>query len=119
MRGFDHYYPGIYVPQNKTLTIKGTGKFNASSGGTGTSPPYAADIGSGHDAKCGTITITSGVTSVSATKGSAASHSIGKGYYGSCSTVTIGGTVYWENNDYVVNGETYLSQSTLVYEPQH
>ena len=118
MRGFDHYYPGIYVPQNKTLTIKGTGKFNASSGGTGTSPPYAAGIGSGYsNASCGNITITSGVTSVSATKGGSAPHSIGTGYYGSCGTVTIGGTVYWENNAYVGDGETYLQQSPLVYQP--
>ena len=57
------------------------------------------------------------MTSVSATKGSAASHSIGKGYYGSCGTVTIGGTEYWKNNVYVGNGETYLSQSPLVYQP--
>ncbi|MCR5252232.1 MAG: hypothetical protein K6C98_00780 [Treponema sp.] len=41
---------------------------------------------------CGTITITSDVTSVTATKGSNAPYSIGAGYQSTCGTVTIGGT---------------------------
>jgi hypothetical protein len=45
---------------------------------------------------CGTITITEGVESVTATKGSNAPRCIGlgNGDYGTCGTVTIGGTVY-------------------------
>ena len=45
VRGFNEDYPGIYVPENHTLTIKGgaagTGKLTASSNG------YGAGIGSG------------------------------------------------------------------------
>ena len=61
---------------------------------------YGAGIGSGYDnSSCGNITITSGVTRVTATKGMDAPCSIGKGADGSsnpstCGTVTIGGTEY-------------------------
>ena len=40
---------------------------------------------------CGNITITNTVTSVTATKGKSATHSIGKGAQGTIGTVTIGG----------------------------
>ena len=55
-----------------------------------------AGIGSGSDpgTKCGDITITSSVTSVTAKKSDDQTCSIGKGYYASCGTVTIGGVVY-------------------------
>lgn len=79
---------------------------------------YAAGIGSGYAANCGDITITGGVIRVTATKGTDAPNSIGIGYgdnENTCGTVTIGGTVYWQNNAYVGNGETYLKQSTIVY----
>ena len=50
----------------------------------------AAGIGSGfYGASCGDITITSGVTSVTATKGMDAPNSIGAGASSSCGTVTI------------------------------
>ncbi|MCR5725220.1 MAG: hypothetical protein K6G80_09070 [Treponema sp.] len=73
------------------------------SGGTitATGGNKAAGIGSGSEgvansttvaASCGTITITAGVTSVTATKGgSDAPNSIGAGYHSTCGTVTIGG----------------------------
>lgn len=71
---------------------------------------------------CGTITIGNGVTRVTATKGGGtypATNSIGKtgGYHsrGSCGTVTIGGTVYWNGSAYQNGGDTYLTQSQLVY----
>ena len=55
----------------------------------------AAGIGGGRKNKaCGTITITSGVTKVEATKGEDAPCSIGKGLEGTDITVTIGGTEY-------------------------
>ena len=63
--------------------------------GTGSTTNYAEGSSS-----CGTITIGSGVTSVTATKGSGtypATNSIGKnhsGNPGTCGTITIGGTVY-------------------------
>ena len=69
------------------------------SGGTitATGGEDAAGIGGGRGngnttySSCGTITITSGVTSVTATKGSDDAQSIGAGKFGDCGTVTIGG----------------------------
>lgn len=68
------------------------------SGGTVTATGgnnYVA-IGASTNNTCGTITITEGVESVTATKGSNAPRCIGlgNGDYGTCGTVTIGGTVY-------------------------
>lgn len=77
------------------------------SGGTitATGGEDAAGIGSGKDSKCGAITITSGVTRVTATKGGGlAPYSIGKGYVGSCGTITIGDTEYY-------NGSTWTSEA--------
>lgn len=71
---------------------------------------------------CGTITIGSGVTSVTATKGGGnrpATNSIGKNEstmnQGTCGTINIGGTVYWDGSDYQNGGDTYLPTSPLVY----
>lgn len=70
------------------------------SGGTvtATGGEEAAGIGGGRGnnsnnelSSCGTITITTGVTKVTATKGNDAPNSIGAGYFGTCGTVTIGG----------------------------
>lgn len=68
------------------------------SGGTITAKSLyaAAGIGSGLAGTCGTITITDGVTQVTATKGEYAKHSIGAGAddggsKSSCGTVKIGG----------------------------
>ena len=55
---------------------------------------YGAGIGTAYLGRCGTITITDGVTRVTATKGGRASKSIGLGRKAgqtSCGTVTIGG----------------------------
>ena len=55
---------------------------------------YGAGIGTAYLGRCGTITITDGVTQVTATKGGRASKSIGlarKAAQPSCGTVTIGG----------------------------
>ena len=72
------------------------------SGGTitATGGEKAAGIGSGYDSKCGAITITSGVTRVTATKGGdLAPYSIGKGGgdHASCGTITIVGTEYYNS----------------------
>ena len=48
--GFWKYYPGVFVPKGKTLTIKGSGNLNASSGN-------AAGIGG-----CYTLPSTSGIS---------------------------------------------------------
>lgn len=54
---------------------------------------YGAGIGTGYGSMgssiCGTITITDGVTSVTATKGANAGNCIGRGYSGPCGTVTV------------------------------
>ena len=55
---------------------------------------YAAGIGTAYLGRCGTITITDGVTQVTATKGTNASKSIGlarRAAQTKCGTVTIGG----------------------------
>ena len=107
--------PCIFVPENKTLTIRGDGSLNAISseraaagigggygrpcgniiieGGTiiATGGDFSAGIGGGLRSSCGDITITKGVTCVTATKGEDAPSSIGAGYKGTCGTVTIGG----------------------------
>ena len=94
VKGFYDVYPGIFVPKDKTLTIKGetegTGKLIASSNGDG------AGIGGGDGISstaknCGNIVIQGGV--ITATGGSN-SAGIGSGGYGSCGDITIsGGTV--------------------------
>ena len=104
----------------------GSGNDNAScgnitiSGGTvsATGGSDAAGIGGGNMSYCDAITITTGVTQVTATKGENAPDSIGKGNnYSKCDKVTIGGVVYWDGSAYQNDGDTYLIQSTLVYQP--
>lgn len=130
VRGFSRHYPGIHVPQGKTLTIKGSGSLTATSndlgeagigggwkincgnirieGGTinAVGKHSAPGIGGGILGSCGTITITDGVTSVTATKGGYAPYSIGAGADGSCGTITIGGKVTGP-----------ISQSPYTYKP--
>ena len=89
-----------------TVTAKGSGQF--------------AGIGSGLDAKCGNITIKNTVTKVTAEKGPGADlHSIGKGWSwnGTCGTVKIGDTIYWQDNAAQNGGGTYLATSPLIYQP--
>ena len=94
----------------------------ATGGNSPDTRPGGAGIGTGYGSRmavqsqCGAITITTSVTSVTATKGSDATNSIGLGGgNGTCGTVTIGGTVYYENNAYVGTGSTYLTQDQIVY----
>ena len=124
LKGFYNEHPGIYIPEGYTLTIQGAGTLNASTNGSGaagigggykrddshtnyggniviqggtitaTGGGGAAGIGSGQNSRCGDITITTGVTSVTAIKGNSANCSIGKGSNATCGTVTIGGIVY-------------------------
>lgn len=67
--GYNTFYPGIYVPRGKTLTISGDGTLNASStqytGGVASPGGNAAGIGAGPGKTsdlggCGTIRILSG-----------------------------------------------------------
>ena len=85
VKGFEPNYPGIYVPENKTVTIKGDGSLTASSNG------YGAGIGGGRDISCGNIEIQGGT--ITATGGDS-SAGIGSSCYGSCGNITIsGGTI--------------------------
>ena len=121
-------YSGITVPWGKTLTIQGSGTLYASSNGS--SPGIgacrtdcgnividggtifamggrgSAGIGTKYSLDCGNITITNGVTSVTATAGNGAC-SIGAGSRnGTVGTVTIGG---------IETGS--ILQSTFTYNP--
>ena len=129
VKGFDRRYPGIYVPEGKTLTISGTGFLDASSNGDGagiggdyngtagsivisggtisaTGGTYAAGIGGAFGGSVENITITDGVTKVTAKKGAGASYSVGKGLSGSREgKISIGDVVY--DND--------IEESPFVY----
>ena len=95
-----------------TITISG-GTVTATGVRTG------AGIGSSQKSKCGSITITDKVTSVTAVKGNDATYSIGPGYTGTCGKVTIGGTVYYDGTKFLVDvGKAYLATSPLVYKPE-
>ena len=90
VKGFHRYYPGIYVPQNKTLTIEGSGSLTASSNG------YACGIGSGYQIACGNIVIAGGT--ITANGGQYAA-GIGSGYNVSCGNISItGGTINATSN---------------------
>ena len=80
VRGFHKNYPGIHVPEGKTLTIKGDGKLTASSNGIG------AGIGGGRELSCGNIVIDGGT--ISAIGGIYAA-GIGSGYRSKCASITI------------------------------
>ena len=85
VNGFYEDYPGIFVPENKTLTIQGDGSLTASSYGWG------AGIGGVKEVACGNITISGGT--VTATGGQYCA-GIGGGSNASCGIITIsGGTV--------------------------
>ncbi len=85
VKGFYEDYPGIYIAENHTLTIDGTGTLDASSNGLG------AGIGGGYELSCGNIIINGGT--ITATGGYYVG-GIGSGYQSSCGNITIsGGTV--------------------------
>ena len=104
---------------------------------TATGGYSAAGIGTGSQySKCRDISITTGVKIVTATLGSWAEYSIGKGKDGpiennSCGTIRIGctldtngnpnndGTVFYDGMGYLNYGAEYLSQSPLVYQPSN
>ena len=94
VKGFWKYYPGVFVPKGKTLTIKGSGSLVADSNGRGAGIGGCYVDEESHipkeEGSCGTIVIEGGT--ITATGGYAAG--IGCGYYSDCDGVTIkGGTV--------------------------
>ena len=99
VKGFFEDYPGIYVPENKTLTIKGTGSLTASPfDGGRTNDSFGAGIGGGMSMDCGNIEIQGGV--ITAT-GSSYAAGIGGAGGSTCGTITIsGGTITANGGDY-------------------
>ena len=95
VKGFLKYYPGLFVPKGKTLTIKGSGSLAANSNGygAGIGGCYAVDSSSHipkEEGSCGTIVIEGGT--ITATGGMSAG--IGCSHGSDCDGVTItGGTV--------------------------
>ncbi len=112
VQGADNY-PGIFIPQNNTLTINGSGTIIATGAAAGAGigsgdrsscgnitinggdviaagGPFGAGIGSGYSGFCGNITINGG--SVTATGGSFGA-GIGSGYCGSCGNITVNGGI--------------------------
>lgn len=81
-------------------------------GGTVTATGFD-EPGIGGDNICGDITISGGT--VKATKGEYADKCIGTNDGGTCGTITIGGTVYWDGSNYQNDGGSYLTQSTITY----
>ena len=85
------------------------------SGGTvsATGGQWAAGIGSGDEGSCGNITITTGVTQVTATRDGGL-ETVGRGGNGYCGTVTIGCTL--DNDGNPVGGTTgAISTSPYTY----
>lgn len=104
VKGFYENYPGIYVPQNYSLTIKGetagTGSLNASSNGAGAGIGCGYGGGSDPIINCGNINIEGGI--ITAT-GGMQSAGIGGGKNGSCGNITIsGGTIMATGGSYAV-----------------
>jgi len=91
IQGFHEDYPGIYVPEDCRLTIKGNGSLTAR-GSVGTSSKrWAAGIGGGYELACGDIVIQGGT--ITAIGGSSAA-GIGSGYNAACGDISItGGSV--------------------------
>ena len=91
VKGFYSEYPGIYVPENKTVTIQGSGSLTASSNGSG------CGIGGGDNKSCGNIVIAGGT--ITATGGREAA-GIGGGSWGSCGNISItGGNITATSNE--------------------
>ena len=80
VKGGDENYPGILVPENSTLRIKGSGSLTVSSNGSG------AGIGGRLQHSCGNIIIDGGNITA---KGSYGGAGIGGSTQGSCGNITI------------------------------
>lgn len=82
VKAFEEYNPGIFVPEGKTLTIKGTGALSAYAN------YVAAGIGGGLHKPCGNITIDGGIITA---EGNYFGAGIGAGNYAPCGDITING----------------------------
>lgn len=98
---------GYYQSSCGNILISG-GKVTATGGLEAAGIGSGSDSGSGSTNSCGNITIANTVTLVTATKGSNAPYSIGKGYNSSATgTITIGGTDY----------STGITDNSYTYQP--
>lgn len=79
---FKEYNPGIFVPEGKTLTIKGSGSLTANAN------YVAAGIGGGNNISCGNIVIDGGIITAN---GNYYGAGIGAGNHAACGTITING----------------------------
>lgn len=102
---------GTVTATGSSFYITGEGNVGAAAIGSGVLKDNTTN---GHT-ECGTINITSAVTLVTATKGADSPNSIGAGYNGTCGTVTIGGTVYWDGSAYQNGGGTKLPTDQYIY----
>ena len=85
VKGFYDVYPGIHVPQNKTVTIQGSGSLTASSRG------FGCGIGGGYNIACGNIVIAGGTITAN---GGGDAAGIGGGFEAGCGNISItGGTI--------------------------
>lgn len=85
VKGFHKHYPGIYVPESKTLTIEGEGSLNASS-------DDASGIGAGYGIPCGNIVIKGGnITATAKFNTENRSAGIGCGENAHAGNITING----------------------------
>ncbi len=112
VKGFYEEFPGIFVPEGRTLTIEGDGSLDVSSNGraagiggasngncgdiviaggdiSATGGTLSAGIGSAYRGTCGNITVGADVVRVSATSGDGCDNAIGAGVEGSCGAITV------------------------------
>ena len=94
----DNQFPGVYVPEGKTLTIRGNGSLTATgieAAGIGTSYGPSSTY-----SRCGNIIIAGGIVTANH-EGRYAGTGIGSGIYGSCGDITITGGIVTAtgNND--------------------
>ncbi len=76
-----YHCSGIFVPEGHTLTIRGNGSLDVTTG------RFGAGIGSGYENSCGDIVIEGGNIT---TTGNNSSPGIGSGFKGSCGDIFIG-----------------------------
>ena len=120
VKGFFMDYPGIYVPENKTLTIKGgaagTGKLTAQNGTQGKRSGTGAGIGAGDGLSCGHINIQGG--EITAT-GQSDSAGIGGANNGNCGNITISGgkiNATGDGNGAGIGGGAFMSCGDITIE---
>lgn len=105
VKGNTYDYPGIYIPEDKTLIIQGSGSLTATTGGG--EEKYAAGIGGSNTLDCGNIVIKGGIItanggiSQAGIGGGGKSNGPGSGH--SCGYIRIEGGII------IANGGTYGS----------